>query len=1754
MKKRRMKRFLSGSLAVLIMVSLNINPLAMMAAGIVDSGIVDRFINLKNNLVYVAQNGFGEVEAAESETPTLPDTPGGTAANSCDCSFECDATEAIDTLMGSGDVTLTDIKNAITTASDTAHADAVLIKGTIEDGNDKIVAQLGDINTSLKTISDQLVGVENSIRLMQHQYRVAHVYSLNNEANNSLWRPYSKDVPYVEDFAIVSGPFASVYMGYWDTAVTTLTNPMGSNAERALNILGYDAIVRYEGVVLQRSVNATGNAGLSGQSTTYSELETPGSSAWTIATVEREEIGTDAVTWLDAVTLLYKALGQEQYTYQSFKSRNYAITPETSPAFSGLSNPVPTVEADGTSHYEGWDFKIFLSRSNVISGVAGQSSKTPIYWTKALSDGFIPVGKDLNDEILASDFLKLAHRMMVAYGEPEMSMDETMALLQVYGTNFPISLGIDTADAWAYLKVRGCLGDDVIQHIGSVVSREDLLDICMRIKDKESRFDYKNIEVVLDIGELLRDDGYYPVYDLEFSTGQFSTTIEYDYSKMESYGYCVTMTQDMLLGNTGKMVICSEPDINKRIDGAQDVSSSFDIEGNRSILFTVPNGYTGNIYVTMVDLGKQSIVPGSVEWISIPSSLLGGGYFFGNFTMSNDRKIATAREQSYHELDYLSGDKRLHPYADFVRAGSSRPTPTVASADATVLEVFEVAWNKWTTPMVVEARLQMPEGVSRQVSFVCYDESSGSSSGSSSKGSSASEKGYFRYVDTLKFIDGDLVLDSWPEGSENMLGKDAGGSLLVRTPDDAGDGGLYIASDARTLYLSRMYLAANYEVFLSSLAATSSPKYDWTGYMAEHDSKSVTVNECLDCIFTGAYESGGLYSGFTEGAAKVRANAESNTKVTSDSNGSIYVPTYGELAARYMLGAAPGVDMANYGSSTSVRLCDALNTMTISTDRDVTSALNAFRSRLTANEVSKTVNQNVENAVKASKLSGASYNADTDEFSFTFDSEEGAQSFIDTVGTFQPKDTMELDIQSTVATSAIMSRDEEKLLSWTSLVEAGVVIPEKTGGRPTQQSDGSYMFYTKDGMVKVNPLLSTIQIGTTIYDLAPTDGSKGPLLVYVDTTHQEAQEMYIDVRCVMGLVAQDFVRNGEKTTQLRNVMGSQGYVVYDIGAKGLSSPIFTSYDVQCYNFPDVPKGIISWVKDSNIMSGYYPVKIFGSTKYDDQYEISSGVNYWPDENNYSRLGMSSFVPTANWITVINQEEDEEIDASLFVYYPMEPFEHGFQNQHGDTALSMPTDFGIDFSSEAAQVESRTALKAALDSCYPEEKRDLWYVQMTYAAAKDLYDMTGLWYLRGDFVIREFKIKENAYNSVDAWAEYSGTTVKSTVGGVERVTYKDAGNAVGAIYWLDGIGFVYNMPTVDEFTLQKYFDGEYPLPIATFSNGTGGSAVGRIGIMNYNMNYWGAWVDKDGKDRAVVPYGYTLSPDGYVHYTAMGSDVPKLVSDGVTVSCSMLPTRDDPNSTKNGVQLLPYKTAASDVTVGSDYLHLAPSGVYFYFGGNTLENVPPNATTKTMSMHNQFYYGTSRVVLQALEDNGYTAFDMVSTIYNPIRLENTTSFYRVYRNESYDILINNSKVVMGSTSGLQDVIIDDYITDYVDNPLDNLGATNLISMIDEGSSFLIVFAFNVLPMIGIILMTILVGLSFVSNIKIVQVICDKTIDPIKILTFGSRDIYHWSYKTVLIPCILLYCVFALFLNGNIIRLISWVAEWYGVISRYAKNMF
>ena len=470
-----------------------------------------------------------------------------------------------------------------------------------------------------------------------------------------------------------------------------------------------------------------------------------------------------------------------------------------------------------------------------------------------------------------------------------------------------------------------------------------------------------------------------------------------------------------------------------------------------------------------------------------------------------------------------------------------------------------------------------------------------------------------------------------------------------------------------------------------------------------------------------------------------------------------------------------------------------------------------------------------------------------------------------------------------------------------------------------------------------------------------------------------------------------------------------------------------------------------------------------------------------------------------------------------------------------------------------------SLSAEIDTAYSDNSQymDTWWMWMTKYSYASQWNELHKVYISGDFVVRTFDLKLSSIETPDnlSWRNKDGTKTDEEV-------YRSA-NTPGVVYWVNTIGFIYNMPEIassdsdDKFSMKKYLRGEYALPIAISNDRTSTSTAG---IVNYNLDYYGTALKKGQAGsqsntfeiggQIEVPYGYVITDSGWAHYTAKAST-------GTVSNNAGLPNKDEiflRNELSEGFNAeLPFVISEDE---GVPYFIPAPTGVYSIISGD--HEVIDTSTIHTyITNRNQFYYGSRRIVLETSNNQDSSkAYTIVSNRYNPIQFNNSSishKAYRVYRNASMDVFVmEHAGAIVGGVNNVQPVEAEDFASSEVLDFLDGLGANSLIQAIDRGSSLLIMIAFRLLPMIGIILMTILVGLAFVSDNRLVQMLADKFVDPIKLLTFGNKDIHNWHWNRVLIPCICLYVAFALFLNGNIIRLVMWIGKWYGIVSNFFLN--
>lgn len=1604
----------------------------------------------------------------------------------------------------------------------------------------------GSVAKDLANITEKLDEIKATIEAGQHKYRVAHLYSLNNTYAECLWKPYSKDVPYVTDFATVSGKFANVYSGYWDSSVQTIKNPGNMKTNRALEILGYDAIVRHEGVVLQNnlSVNST-SSGQSGNSITYSA---GGAVSTSVATYVKELIPENNITYLDAVTLLYKALGQYEYTYQSFMAEDKSITPETSPAVQGLS---------GVTEFDGYDFYMFLSRSNTISGTGEKQTMANTYWVKAVNDGFVNQNKK-DEVIIASDFFILATKMMQAFGEPVINDDEIKALLQVYGSDYPIQLGVEIADAWAYLKVRGILNDEI--SYSSPLTRDQLLNICMCIADEDSRSDYKTIQVILDIEDVFRNDGYFPVYDFEYSQDGFASSVTYNYEQSTVYHYIIPKQKGYDIGEAGELRVSSGPEWSQKtaIQGAK-VLGIQNIDNNDWYVVEVPKSYQGSLYITCYALKEGSdnhTVKGDVSCIEIPSTCLGGGFFT---TLTKTETNAVVDANSFAELDTRSADPKVAPYVDYKRAGEEKPATTTTASNASIFEALTCLWESLTTPEVyyatesdlksgtdIEAKVEFKESALKPEELTLTPAEQEVIMNAS--GSGIKIKDIAEFSTALKFPDGTSISSVVSVAPKEGTGMREG---CILNPLPTGD-------NYRTvLNLNRIAKLKEFPDAKSTI-----DKIDEAGSIAS-----------IKNLFKAFIDATPTYTSYDF----IKACREGEGKLTEYYfMGDAPVPGKSSLHQNYrtfLAQFAAGNYPASYGiHHENVGYSYYLNKGTLSSpetfDRFGSSGGNEanikklLESCITDEDDEFLTQMIVTQKAKVSSSNPGGYSITASDPDAVLDligklnSTEEEQE--DSSSTGPNENEITADLNRSVASSVIMNRDEQILIRWKDLVDAKAVVDTFNGGQPKPTADGSYYFYTPYGQVKVNENQHTIQIGTTIYDLY-VDGEKPPRLVYPDN---ETGELYFDYRCVMGVVTSRVTRNDKITEEVKNTLGSGDYAIYDIGSNQGSN--FELKNFNCYNYPEIPSTDGTHKYNDNIKP--YQVPLVHWTQYDDDAKEGETpkLGYWMDAEGNAptftrRLQLNAFVPTANWLYVIDSNSGGT-SGSLYVYYLREPFENGFAGSDGNiTQVKVP-----DIYSEANKAstvneivtktqnitkvdyKSKKTISQIICEIYGISNFNIdtvgnlpWYDIMSIDAIANLYNTTGKYMTSSDFVIREFKLENNAAMLCTNYASDAiGTSIdqKHWIGD-DLAT--GIGNLPGMCYWIDTIGMIYNLPSTDLWTLEGYLNGEFLLPLAYDSTGTN--------IINYNMNSYGNAKDVNGTIANKVPYGYVLNDKGYKHYA---SDSYLKDEDGNDIT---LPSKKPNGSYHYEGQ----QGADSKYRYPFEFSELktAPVGVYYYFGGNPEETLKVSAMTSYVVDTNKIFYGTHQLKMYASATNSSSAmFFLGSDNWAPISVDSNNFSIRVHRTSTQDtFILSSSAIKSGATTDISSVEVDDYPGSGLDNLLDKLGANNLIELIDSGSSILILIAFNILPIIGIILMTILVGLSFIADNKVFQAIAEKSIDPVRFLTFGARDMYRWHWKTVLFPCILLYISFALFLNGNLIRLIQWFSKWYDIVLQWVTSL-
>lgn len=247
------------------------------------------------------------------------------------------------------------------------------------------------------------------------------------------------------------------------------------------------------------------------------------------------------------------------------------------------------------------------------------------------------------------------------------------------------------------------------------------------------------------------------------------------------------------------------------------------------------------------------------------------------------------------------------------------------------------------------------------------------------------------------------------------------------------------------------------------------------------------------------------------------------------------------------------------------------------------------------------------------------------------------------------------------------------------------------------------------------------------------------------------------------------------------------------------------------------------------------------------------------------------------------------------------------------------------------------------------------------------------------------------------------------------------------------------------------------------------------------------------------------------------------------------------------------------------MYAAPAGIPAFYGCDTIKYYDYAAvksmygkTDYTLTRDTTIYYGTERVTIT----NG----KMFAGMYWYLENAETMRFYQVatlvdnskgyperhYRLVAFDTNLMSVALEDGKAPGIIEITMTD-AEEQTDKyaGFGEFSLSQLIDNIDNSASFIISFVFVIFPVLGVIFLTLLIGLSMMSGNKMIQAVVKKTIDPVYILTFGKRHFEEIGSKDILISMFIGYTLFAMMYNGNLLRIIEWLVKQFSEIAAYIR---
>lgn len=375
--------------------------------------------------------------------------------------------------------------------------------------------------------------------------RVTAIHS-GNATCKMLFNPTLDEYPYdlVSKVMKCSGEgakgtvsFAAAYSGYWNAEVESASKQkIPSSAEgykRELDILGEDILIRDEKVGFKKT---------SGRYTPYADQK------WLL---------DENITTYDAYVATYKALGQYKYVNKIAFNSDDSLSLATSPISQYLNL---LYNRDNFALDTTYGSTTVLITRSAKSAYKEQITKDSNLLDSLGVDGATEVTNPAPDNkaITLAEFCVYVKNLMQEYGEPIMTETEEAMLMQIYGKNLPYYISDDLAvgdkteilSAIKYLIAKGILNpnrETPYDYTGKL-TLGDMLQILAAVKDKDSRYTFKDIDITLDAE--LQELGYYETT----LSGMLSPiqSMEVDTSASEYYDYLVKADEHttFMLGST----------------------------------------------------------------------------------------------------------------------------------------------------------------------------------------------------------------------------------------------------------------------------------------------------------------------------------------------------------------------------------------------------------------------------------------------------------------------------------------------------------------------------------------------------------------------------------------------------------------------------------------------------------------------------------------------------------------------------------------------------------------------------------------------------------------------------------------------------------------------------------------------------------------------------------------------------------------------------------------------------------------------------------------------------------------------------------------------------------------------------------------------------------------------------------------------------------------------------------------------------